>query len=67
MKDSDLLVWILFILFGLFVNEFNTPSAKRLMYAGVQLEDGRTLPSYDIENKSTLHLVARTKGSCAAL
>ena len=35
---------------------------QRLMYGGRQLQEGRTLSSYNIEDKSTLHLVLRLKG-----
>ena len=38
------------------------PQEQRLVYGGRQLEEGRTLSSYNIEDKSTLHLVLRLKG-----
>lgn len=39
------------------------PEQQRLVYAGKQLEDGKTLQDYNIKDGETVHLTLRLRGS----
>ncbi|XP_031617865.1 polyubiquitin-like [Contarinia nasturtii] len=46
----------------IFLQEGAPVSEQRLLFAGKQLEDGRTMDQYGIKDNSTVHMILRLRG-----